>query len=321
MKFTEGFWVRSERANASYASQGFYAKKTAYGMQIVAPERPVLNRADAMNISTITIDFIAYAKNNILVKAKHYEGYENGEARFELRQEKVPFEVTITEQEAVLETGDVTVRYDRTNGLYRFEADGKILTDSGLRNLGYVRYDRKPASVLPEENYLAEDYKPYMVAELSLKAGERVYGFGEQFTAFVKNGQVINMFNEDGGTASEVAYKNIPFYMTNEGYGIFVDHTTPVSFEVASEKVEYVGFSVPGEEIRYHLIYGPSPKEILSRYTDMTGKPALPPAWSFGLWLTTSFTTNYDEKAQVLLLMEWQREIFRLGYFILTATG
>ena len=135
-----------------------------------------------------------------------------------------------------------------------------------------------------------------MVAELSLKAGERVYGFGEQFTAFVKNGQVINMFNEDGGTASEVAYKNIPFYMTNEGYGIFVDHTTPVSFEVASEKVEYVGFSVPGEEIRYHLIYGPSPKEILSRYTDMTGKPALPPAWSFGLWLTTSFTTNYDEK-------------------------
>lgn len=107
-----GFWVRSERANASYASQGFYAKKTAYGMQIVAPERQVLNRADAMNISTITIDFIAYAKNNILVKAKHYEGYENGEARFELRQEKVPFEVTITEQEAVLETGDVTVRYD-----------------------------------------------------------------------------------------------------------------------------------------------------------------------------------------------------------------
>lgn len=61
MKFTEGFWVRSERANASYASQGFYAK-TAYGMQIVAPERQVLNRADAMNISTITIDFIAYAK-------------------------------------------------------------------------------------------------------------------------------------------------------------------------------------------------------------------------------------------------------------------
>ena len=104
------------------------------------------------------------------------------------------------------------------------------------------------------------------------------------------------MWNEDGGTSSQVSYKSVPFYMTNEGYGIFVDHTTPVSFEVASEKVAYVGFSVPGEEIRYHFIYGPTPKAVLVRYTDMTGKPALPPAWSFGLWLTTSFTTKYDEE-------------------------
>lgn len=135
-----------------------------------------------------------------------------------------------------------------------------------------------------------------MVTELSLKAGERVYGLGEQFTSFVKNGQVVEMWNEDGGTSSQVSYKSVPFYMTNEGYGIFVDHTTPVSFEVASEKVAYVGFSVPGEEIRYHFIYGPTPKAVLVRYTDMTGKPALPPAWSFGLWLTTSFTTKYDEE-------------------------
>ena len=37
-------------------------------------------------------------------------------------------------------------------------------------------------------------------------------------------------------------------------------------------------------------------KEIIRNYTDMTGKPALLPAWSFGLWLSTSFTTDYDEK-------------------------
>jgi alpha-D-xyloside xylohydrolase len=44
------------------------------------------------------------------------------------------------------------------------------------------------------------------------------------------------------------------------------------------------------------VIYGPSPKQVLARYTALTGKPALPPAWSFGLWLSTSFTTDYDEK-------------------------
>lgn len=44
-----------------------------------------------------------------------------------------------------------------------------------------------------------------------------------------------------------------------------------------------------------YLIYGPDPKSIVQRYTTITGKPALPPAWTFGLWLSTSFTTEYDE--------------------------
>jgi alpha-D-xyloside xylohydrolase len=84
-------------------------------------------------------------------------------------------------------------------------------------------------------------------------------------------------------------------YLTNRGYGVFVNHPERVSFEVGSEKVERVQFSVPGESLDYFLIYGPSPKAVLTRYTALTGRPALPPAWSFGLWLSTSFTTNYDE--------------------------
>ena len=106
----------------------------------------------------------------------------------------------------------------------------------------------------------------------------------------------MDTWNEDGGTASQIAYKSIPFYMTNRGYGVFVDSSDNVSFEVASEKVEYVGFSVPGESISYYFFYGPTPKQILNGYTALTGRPALPPAWSFGLWLSTSFTTNYNEE-------------------------
>jgi alpha-D-xyloside xylohydrolase len=132
--------------------------------------------------------------------------------------------------------------------------------------------------------------------QLNIGVGECIYGLGERFSAFVKNGQVVDIWNEDGGTSSEQSYKNIPFYLTNRGYGVFVNHPEKVSFEIASEKVERVQFSVPGEELEYFVIYGPTPKEVLQRYTALTGRPALPPAWSFGLWLSTSFTTKYDEE-------------------------
>ena len=84
----------------------------------------------------------------------------------------------------------------------------------------------------------------------------------------------------------------MPFYLTNRGYGVLVNETGPVSFEVASEKVSRVQFSLEGESLEYFLIYGPTPKDILRKLTALTGRPALPPAWSFGLWLSTSFTTR-----------------------------
>jgi alpha-D-xyloside xylohydrolase len=172
-----------------------------------------------------------------------------------------------------------------------FLAGETKLTGSGWRALGFVD--------TPGGRYLHE--------QLDLGVGENVYGLGERFTAFTKNGQVVDLWNEDGGTSSEQAYKNIPFYLTNRGYGVFVNHPEQVSFEIASEKVERVQFSVPGERLDYFVIYGPTPKEILRRYTALTGRPALPPAWSFGLWLSTSFTTAYDE-ATVTSMIEGMAE-------------
>lgn len=230
------------------------------------------------------------------MKAWHYEGYEVNLPQFEKKESRIDVSVSITDESAVMDTGVVKVIVDRKNFSYTFEAEGKLLTSCGFRNLGYMCWDRQPSTMFAEENYLSSRYQPYMMTELSLAAGETVYGFGERFTAFVKNGQTVDTWNEDGGTSSQIAYKSIPFNMTNRGYGVLVDSSDNVSFEVASEKVEYVGFSVPGESLSYYLFYGPSPKEILKGYTGLTGRPAFPPAWSFGLWLSTSFTTNYSEE-------------------------
>jgi alpha-D-xyloside xylohydrolase len=139
----------------------------------------------------------------------------------------------------------------------------------------------------------------YLREQLDLGVGDLVYGLGERFGPLVRNGQSVDIWNADGGTASEQAYKNVPFFLTNAGYGVFVNYPGLVSFEVASEAVSRVQFSLEGQTMQYFIIYGPSPKEILRKYTALTGRPARLPAWSFGLWLSTSFTTCYDEATVV----------------------
>lgn len=296
MKFTEGYWLRSERAHGLFAMQAYSVEEIPGGMRIIAPTRKIEGRGDTLNLPVITVEFVARAADCISVRAWHYEGYDTHQPHFEKTEKTADAKVLVTDEEAVLDAGILKVRVNRKEFGYSFEANGRVLTTCGLRNLGCMCWDRTVSTMFPENNYLTEAYDPYMLNELSLSVGECVYGLGERFTAFVKNGQVVDIWNEDGGTASQIAYKNIPFYMTNRGYGVLVDSTDRVSFEVASEKVEYVGFSVPGEELSYYFFYGPEPKTILKNYTALTGRPALPPAWSFGLWLSTSFTTSYDEQ-------------------------
>lgn len=171
-------------------------------------------------------------------------------------------------------------------------SSGKRLTGHGFRSLGYIRDVRNN----PYSEGLYRGHKGYMTANLDLGVGELVYGLGERFGPFIKNGQTVDVWNEDGGTSSELAYKNVPFYLTNRGYGVLVRHAGRISMEVQSERTTRVNISVEDETIEYVVISGSSPKDILEKYTALTGRPPLLPAWSYGLWLTTSFTTSYDEK-------------------------
>jgi alpha-D-xyloside xylohydrolase len=188
----------------------------------------------------------------------------------------------VDDSHATITSGALSVRFARgEQWALDFLADGKVLTTSGSKAMALISTDS-------DGHYVRE--------QLSLGIGEVVYGLGERFGPLAKNGQVVDIWNADGGTSSEQAYKNVPFYLTNRGYGVFVNHPGLVSFEVGSEAVSRVQFSGAGHALEYRIIYGPTFQEILRKYTALTGRPALPPAWSFGLWLSTSFTTSYDEE-------------------------
>lgn len=173
-------------------------------------------------------------------------------------------------------------------------ADGKYKLTSLLNRSVGLAYS--PSTGSPMQTADMRDFHHYILTQTTLSVGEQVYGLGERFGALNKVGQSISLWNADGGTSSEQAYKNVSFWLSNRGYGIFVDTPERVELEVGSERSCRMQTSVEGQRLKWYMIYGPTPKEVISRYTSLTGKPKKVPAWSFGLWLTTSFTTEYDEK-------------------------
>lgn len=284
MKFTAGFWWLREGIKAHYPAELYEIERTDTSLQVFAPVQPVKgDRGATLNCPMLSVLFTSPLPGVIRVRLTHFEGAKTHTPDYELADAQPPVWIAENEETVVFGSGNLSAHVSKLDGWgIEFRDADRPLTNTGFRNMGYM-VDSTSGNV-------------YMKDELALGVGECVYGLGERFTPFVKNGQVVDMWNDDGGTASEISYKNIPFYLSSRGYGVFVNHPEKVSFEVGSEKVERVGFSVPGEYLEYFIISGPSPAEILERYTDLTGRPGLPPQWSFGLWLTTSFTTNYDEE-------------------------
>lgn len=284
MKFTNGYWLIRPNFQMQYATQAVRVEKRPDALHVLSACRPIHHRGDTLDGGTLDVTFTAPRENIIRVTVTHFAGKRDNAPHFETYEEPVNAVIEENDEMVSFTSGKLTARVQKgENWRVDYVAeDGRVLTSSAFRGMGRA-LDKDTG-------------KTYMSDSLMLDVGECVYGLGERFTAYVKNGQSIDMWNADGGTASEQTYKNIPFYMTNRGYGIFVEDTSDVSFEVASEKVERVQFSAEGETIVYDVIYGGTPKAVLDGYTALTGRPALMPAWSFGLWLSTSFTTNYDEK-------------------------
>ena len=282
MKFSDGYWMMRAGVHASYPVEVLDATPGGGSLVVYAPTQRIRHRGDLLRGPAVTVSFSAPLPDVIGVEITHFAGGTPREPRFQLPGgENAQAAAWCDSQRAVFVSGALSATVSRgEEWSVGFAADGEPLTSSGPRAMAIVDTD---------------DGGHYVREQLDLGPDTFVYGLGERFGPLVKNGQAVDIWNADGGTASEQAYKNVPFFLTNAGYGVFVNHPGRVSFEVASEAVSRVQFSVEGQTMQYFIIYGPTPKDVLRKYTALTGRPARLPAWSFGLWLSTSFTTSYDE--------------------------
>lgn len=282
MKFIDGNWMIREGVSMVTASHPHDVRCTEKTLEAYASPRDLHHRWAQLDLPLLTVSISSPLRNVIRVRAYHHAGQVDRGPEFAIAvDESVAVQTGTDDEQVYLTSGDLSVMMQSSGdwGL-QFTYKGQRITGSQQKSLAYI----------------TKDERVYMREELDLGVGEHIYGLGERFTPFIKNGQSVDIWNRDGGTGTEQAYKNVPFYLSNKGYGLFVNHPEQVSYEIGSERVSKVQFSVEGEMLEYFIIGGDSHKDILQNYTTLLGKPALPPAWSFGLWLTTSFTTDYDEQ-------------------------
>lgn len=293
MKFSNGCWLQKEGCACFTPAEVYFSEIREDKVVITAPTHKISHRGDTLGGINLTLEITTPMPEVIRVRTYHYKGALKDAPEFELSlpQEKEKMDAVETEKEIVVKSGTAELHIEKENWKMTYYGCGVKKCSSGWRDLAYMKTEWKGDAYVK-----SEDKDAYMRQQLTLGVGELIYGLGERFAALVRNGQSVDIWNEDGGTSTDQSYKNIPFYLSNHDYGVFVNHPEKVSFEVATEAVTKVEFSVPGESLDYFFINGADMKEVLSRYTDLTGKPALPPAWTFGLWLSTSFTTNYDEE-------------------------
>ncbi|NDJ62381.1 MAG: alpha-xylosidase [Chloroflexi bacterium] len=130
-----------------------------------------------------------------------------------------------------------------------------------------------------------------------MRYDEHLYGFGEQFSAIDKRGSKIALWQANAaGNTWPTSYKNIPFFMSSRGYGLFINSAYPITYHLGDQSHTHYSVHLQDNHLDMFFIYGPAYKDILPRYTSLTGQPGLPPLWSFGLWMSRM---SYNEQTQV----------------------
>ena len=287
MKFTDGYWQTLPGVEILKARDVEQIVDDGDRLTVYAATAPLTSRGATLNRPVIATTLDSPAPDVIRVSIEHFAGGVDRGPDFAITTQPVQPKISRTEERVSFGSGALRAEIT-TSGPWRLAffghdrlGDDRLLTSSTPDSIGVITDG---------------EHRHFVREQLTIGVGEHVYGLGERFGAFVKNGQAVDIWNADGGTNTEQAYKNVPFYLTDAGYGVFVAHPERVSFEIGTEVTSRTQFSVQGQRLTYYLIYGPSPKEILTKYTALTGRPAAVPDWSYGLWLSTSFTTAYDEE-------------------------
>ncbi len=176
-----------------------------------------------------------------------------------------------------------------------YDSQGRLLTRTQNLSDPHTYFTSIPFSFIRR----ASDLGRSTAATFQLSPDEKIFGCGESFTRLNKRGQKIVAYTRDAmGVQNEWMYKPIPFFMSSNGYGMFVHTSTPVTFDFGQTFDQHNVIYTGDENLDLFIFLG-DPKEILTEYTALTGRSPVPPLWSFGFWMSRITYKSEDEVRDV----------------------
>ena len=161
------------------------------------------------------------------------------------------------------------------------------------------RYDALPLGFVSCDS-IATNKTERATISFKCEPDECFVGTGERFRKMDLSGQTFQLKNQDGqGVNNRRCYKNIPFYMSSRMYGCFYHTSDYCKLSLADHSTRSVQFMCDRATLDVFLIGGQSPEEILRGYRMLTGFPAMPPLWSFGIWMSRMTYFSADEVNEI----------------------
>ena len=222
----------------------------------------------------------------------------------EKRRPPVPFEVTVNKEAITLKSSALRAVVRRRPWRISVEdASGKMVYQQQVQDRAIVFHMSLPPGFSRDAQGRIAFHECF-----SLAPDEHLFGLGQHYGPLDKRGQRHVAWTRDayGTNTTDITYHNTPFFMSSRGYGIFVNQTSRSVYELGLPSAETGAFRVEDPYLDYFLIYGPGPKDILARYTDLTGRAPVPPLWSFGVWTSRCM---YRDRQQVEEVVAQYRQL------------
>lgn len=242
----------------------------------------------------VSLSFVADGIARVLLEGKE-ESAERVRLARDLPAAEVQVEIEHSDGKLTLSTASLRIEVAlQPFHMAFYGADGRLLLSQNYTELTNVRMK---LTLLPFGLSKFEGKRVAFHDSFTAEPDEHFFGLGEKFTDFDKRGQRITTWNYDcGGAFSERSYKNVPFFVSTRKYGIFVDSTCAVDFDMVASNTSTFSIVSPASALDYYVIAGPDLKTIITRYASLVSFPILPPKWSLGTWISSGFQRDSSQE-------------------------